>query len=223
MHLRRHQACLALQRTDSSRARQSAGRMSARPETSRTELRRPIVGRHRWNVPTYERRTMFTFLKALLMSVIIVGLYAPTTLAQKSAGGVTGEARLHPGMWDQQRSSRSYARTQGMYRSAPAVVRSEQAPVAVAQAPTERRSLSYEPSRENGSRTANHCGSGTSAVTEKAPATANRSTETRRSFSYEPSTASQNRAPTTQIRSSRSSRTPLYLLQKTDPRKYRGY
>jgi hypothetical protein len=164
---------------------------------------------------------MFTFLKTLLMSAIIVGLYAPTTIAQKSVGGVTGEARLHPGTWG---SARSYARSQRMYRgTAPAIVRSEQSPATVAQAPTERRSFSYEPSRENVSVSDNSCVcGGTNVATEKAPAAAERTTETRSSFSYEPSTAAQNPAPTTQMRSSRSSRTPLYLLPKSDPRKFRS-
>jgi len=51
---------------------------------------------------------MNAYVKMLLMGAAIAGLYAPSAaFAQKSAGGVTGEARLHPGTGNSQGSSRS--------------------------------------------------------------------------------------------------------------------
>ena len=56
------------------------------------------------------------------MAIITIAIAAePTiTLAQKSGGGVVGEARLHPGTWGNQRASRStrHARnySRGIYR-----------------------------------------------------------------------------------------------------------
>ena len=170
---------------------------------------------------------MNRYIKTLsLVVAAVAGLYFPTVaVAQKGVGGVTGEARLHPGTWDHQRQPRSYARSRPMDRStAPVIVRTEPIPSAVAQAPTERQSFSYEPSHQNVS--GSGCGRGQSVATEEAPATAQRSTETRRSYSYEPATSdsfSAPSAPRMQMRSSRSSsRTPLYALPKTDPRKYSG-
>ena len=63
-------------------------------------------------------------MKILLAWMIIISTVnaaEPTiALAQKSAGGVVGEARLHPGTWGNQRSSRStrHARnySRGIYR-----------------------------------------------------------------------------------------------------------
>jgi len=173
---------------------------------------------------------MNAYLKILFFGAAIVGLYFPTTaLAQKSAGGVAGEARMHPGTWGEQRSSRSFTRSRPMYRStAPVIVRTEQAPRAVAQAPTERRSFSYEPAETpEQAGTSSGCGCGNSVRTERVPETAQRSTQTERRFSYEPSTdtgtePSVRSAP--RMRSSQPSRSsdrPRYLLPKTDPRKYR--
>ncbi len=66
---------------------------------------------------TCEQKTQ----KVLAVIVCVVGVALPAiAFAQKSAGGVTGEARLHPGTWGNQRTSRSirhsrsYAR--GIYR-----------------------------------------------------------------------------------------------------------
>lgn len=171
------------------------------------------------------RNTMNSYFKTLLLLAAIAGLYVPAVaVAQKSAGGVVGEARLHPGTWNNQRSSRSFTGSRPGYRStAPMIVRTESAPNAVAQAPAERRSYSYEPSQQAAS---GHCGCGSNIATEPAPATAQRLTETRRSFSYEPSTSESSAAPQSysapRMRSSQSSRTPKYLLPKTDPNKYRN-
>jgi len=117
-----------------------------------------------------------------------------------------------------QRASQSPRRSRPMYRStAPVIVRTEPAPNAVAQAPTQQRSCSYEPSLQAMS---GPCGCGSS---ESAPATAQGSTETRRSYSYEPSTSDSYSAPRMQRRSSGDSRTPKYLTPKTDPNKYRNF
>ncbi len=171
---------------------------------------------------------MKTYFKALLMLAAIAGLFVPTVaVAQKSAGGVVGEARLHPGTWGNQRTSRSGMRSRPMYRSpAPVIVRTEPAPRAVAQAPTEQRSFSYEPSQQ--AETAKPCPD--SVTIESGPDTAQRPTRTYRSFSYEPAIEAGGEpavrtysAP--RMRSSRPMRsraTERYLLPKTDPRKYRN-
>lgn len=121
-----------------------------------------------------------------------------------------------------QRGSQSRMRSRPMYRSSESVVvRSERAPEAVAQAPGERRNYSYDPSQDTVS---GSCSCGGTAMTHEAPATAERATETRRSYSYEPSTSSDENSVRSysapRMRSSRSSQTPLYLLPKSDPRKY---
>lgn len=117
-----------------------------------------------------------------------------------------------------QRGSQSARRSRPMYRStAPVIVRTDSAPNAVAQAPSEERTYSYEPSQQAVS---GPCGCGSKM--EPAPATA-QSTETRRSYSYEPSTSDSYSAPRMQRRSSGDSRTPKYLLPKTDPNKYRNF
>ena len=118
-----------------------------------------------------------------------------------------------------QRASQSRMRPRPMYRSSePAIVRTERAPDAVAQAPTDERSYSYEPSHQAMS---GGCGCQGSVATEHAPATAQRSTDTGRSFSYEPSTSDSYSAPRMQRRSSRNSDRPTYLLPKGDPNRYR--
>jgi hypothetical protein len=180
------------------------------------------------------RKQMNTKFKILLIGAIAVGLYVPiTAFAQKSGGGVVGEARMHPGTWGQ-RTSRSYTRSRPMYRSeSPAIVRRESAPPAVAQAPTERRSFSYEPTAPAESRVieSSH-GCGGVVVREKpAPETAQRTTDGERRFSYEPSTEPSSAPPVIRtesaprmqsMRRSRSSDRPVYLLPKSDPRRYSG-
>jgi hypothetical protein len=134
---------------------------------------------------------MNSFIKTLLFVAIAAALFVPTTaMGQKSAGGVVGEARLHPGTWNRQHTSRSRARSQLMYRStSPVIVRSETVPEAVAQVPTERRSFSYDPSQgsRSESKQSESCCCESGVRTEKAPGTAEPLTSTRRSFSYEPS------------------------------------
>jgi len=156
---------------------------------------------------------MNSFIKTLLFVAIAAALFVPTTaMGQKSGGGVVGDARLRPGTWNSQSTSRSRVRSQPMYRStSPVIVRSERAPEAVAQVPTERRSFSYDPAQGSRSQPtqSGRYGCGSSVRTEQAPATAEPSTSTRRSFSYEPSmnqpsaTGRSNYAPRTQ--SSKSS------------------
>ena len=52
-----------------------------------------------------ERKKLMLVWMVMISTIITTG---PTiALAQKSAGGVVGEARLHPGTWGNQRSSRS--------------------------------------------------------------------------------------------------------------------
>jgi hypothetical protein len=126
------------------------------------------------------------FKKALLAGAVLTLVVPTSAMAQKSAGGVVGGARLHPGTWgSSQRMSRSSDRYQPTYRSnAPVIVRSERAPEIVAQAPTRERSFSYEPSQVVQS---GDWGCGEIVQTERARATAERAVERGRSFSYEPS------------------------------------
>ena len=150
---------------------------------------------------------MNAFFKTVLTTVVAATVVLPSlAMAQKSSGGVTGGARLRPGTWDSGGTSQYRMRSQPTYRnSAPVVTRSEQSAPAVAQAPSERRSFSYDPA-EKGSNTVREtspCGCVTksekvttkaeakpekSSVPQNGPATAERSTQSRRSFSYEPST-----------------------------------
>ncbi len=127
---------------------------------------------------------MYSFFKSLMMAAAIVGLFATAT--------VRADFRdYNSKAWAQHGRSSSGMMRRSQYRaSAPVIVRSEQAPPAVAQTPSERRSFSYEPSMSN----------------DNAPSSV-RSDAAPRMRSTRPS---------------RSSRTPAYLLPKTDPRKYRG-
>lgn len=141
---------------------------------------------------------MNTFFKRVFFVVALATLVTPTiALAQKSAGGVVGDARLHPGTWNSQRTTQSRMRSEPQYRS---TAPSERAPDVVAQAPTERRSYSYEPSQSTDARTTTRtqsgkCGCGNSVVAEKAQATTERSTERQRSYSYEPSISEPSATP----------------------------
>ena len=91
-----------------------------------------------------------------------------------------------------QRASRSATRSRSMYRnSAPVIVRRDSTSSSVAQAPTERRSYSYEPSQ----RSTVNSGCNGAVIYERTPAAAQRSTETRRSYSYEPSMNESSAAP----------------------------
>jgi len=141
---------------------------------------------------------MNTFFKRVFFVVALATVIAPTiALAQKSAGGVTGDARLRPGTWNSQRTTQSRMRSESQYRS---TTPSERAPQVVAQAPTERRSYSYEPSQSTdaGTKTptqSGKCGCGNSVVTEKAQATTEQSTDRQRSYSYEPSMSEPSATP----------------------------
>ena len=172
---------------------------------------------------------MNSFIKTLLFVAIAAALFVPTSaMGQKSAGGVVGEARLHPGTWNSQHTSRSRARSQPMYRStSPVIVRSERVPEVVAQVPTERRSFSYNPAQgsRSESKQSESCCCGSGVKTEKAPATAEPSTSTRRSFSYEPSmnqpSGEQRSYSAPRTQSSRSSQ-PRYLGTKAERNNYRN-
>lgn len=166
---------------------------------------------------------MNAYVKMILVGTAIAGLYAPeAAFAQKSAGGVIGEARLHPGTWNSQGSSRSVVRSQPMYRNAaPETVRSQSAPTAVAQKPTEQRSFSYEPKGESKS-SANGCGCG-SVRTETAPTATARSTESGRSYSYEPSTESGGSRVRTVQPSRRSYSTPRSGFSHDAAMRAKGY
>lgn len=141
---------------------------------------------------------MNTFFKRLFFVVALATLITPTiALAQKSAGGVIGDARLHPGTWNSQRTTQSRMRSEPQSGTK---TPSERAPEVVAQAPTERRSYSYEPSQSTDAGTttptqSGKCGCGNSVVTEKAQATTERSTERERSYSYEPSMSEPSATP----------------------------
>lgn len=160
---------------------------------------------------------MNTYLKSVLIVAAVAGLYVPTSaFAGKSIGGVTGEARLRPGTWNNQQSARSVVRSRPMYRStAPAIVRTAPVPSAVAQASAETRRFSYDPALP--AEVGTPC---PDTVTRQVPATAQPSARSYRSYSYEPSMNNSYSAPRTR---SRSSQTPSYLLPKTDPNKYRNH
>jgi hypothetical protein len=156
---------------------------------------------------------MRTYLKSLLIMVAVAGLYVPTTA---KADFYDYNHKVGPQLG--RGSSQSARRSRSMYRStAPVIVRAESAPNAVAQAPTSERSFSYDPSQPTVSG-----GCEGTVATEQAPATAQRSTDSGRSFSYEPSMSDSFSAPSMQPRTSGNSRRPAYLLQKTDPNKYRS-
>jgi hypothetical protein len=158
---------------------------------------------------------MNTYLKTLLMTGVAVGLFAAET-ARADFRDYNYKAWAQAG---RQRTSQPARRYRPMYRStAPVIVRTESAPGAVAQAPTEERRFSYEPSQVQAG---TPCPEG--VVTEPAPATAERPTRTYRSFSYEPGIEpSAGPAVRTYSRPMRrDSQKPAYLLPKTDPRKYR--
>lgn len=166
---------------------------------------------------------MKALVKTLLLMAAAIGLSGPSAAMadfrdynQKAWNQFNRPSSRSVARARSYRPSRTIARSRS-YRNAPVIVRTEPAPSAVAQAPTERRSFSYEPSQQ--AKAATPCPPG-SASTKPAPATAQRST---RSFSYEPSMGSDTGQPIVRSYSAPrmgSSRTPLYLLPKTDPRKY---
>jgi hypothetical protein len=162
---------------------------------------------------------MKTHFKALLMIAAVAAPFIPSVaVAQKSGGGVVGEARLHPGTWGAQRSSRSFTRSRPMYRStAPVIVRTERAPSAVAQAPTEERRFSYEPSQQVQAGTP--CPQG--VIVTPAPTTAQQPTRTGRTYSYEPAMEPDTAQPAVRTYSAprmRASRSSDWLSQPKDVR-----
>lgn len=171
----------------------------------------------------YERRKKMNlyFSKPMFAAVAVAALLT-IQVFESSVSAAGPSLGFPPGRpyygSSNQRASQSVGRSRPMYRStAPVIVRTESAPNAVAQAPSDERSYSYEPSQRAVS---GPCGGG--STVEPTPATAQR-TETSRSYSYEPSTSDSHSPPRMQRRSSGDSRTPKYLLPKTEPNKYRNF
>ena len=177
----------------------------------------PMVGRHRMlSLFRERRRIMNTFLKTWLLLAVAGGFFA-SEAAMAKPSYLDGSAKARGDYGKTSSSTSRQSRPCGVYRSAPATVRPESSSDAAAQAPTQERSFSYEPSQQQQSSS----GCGCNTTTEQAPATTRRSTQTYRSYSYEPSMGSSPRRMQSS-RAQRSSRTPSYLLQKTDPGKYRN-
>ena len=183
-------------------------------------------GLHHCSLLFERRKTMNTFLKTHLLTAVVVGLSISATAKADFRDYADSKAWTNFG----RSSSRSYTASRSYRSNAPVIVRSEAAPTTVAQTPTERRSFSYEPA-ESGKQavTSGGCGCGTSVRTERVPETAQHATQTERSYSYEPSTDSKTTEPAVRSYSaprmrssqpSRSSNTPLYMLPKTDPRRF---
>lgn len=85
---------------------------------------------------SYQPKKLLTLWVTLLTAVVFAGPVTAATQRAKSPGGVTGEARLHPGTWTHRRASRhvrharDYARDVYRYardasRIDPAVAKSE--------------------------------------------------------------------------------------------------
>ncbi|MEX2140685.1 MAG: hypothetical protein WD894_15595 [Pirellulales bacterium] len=156
---------------------------------------------------------MFRVMKLMLAIAVVVALTAGTVMAQgfrdagAKAAGRFGTGFHSGGM----QSVRAY-RSAPTYSVAPApqVVQSMPAPMAappvpqIAQAPTDRRSFSAEPSQAQAAPLA-------PPAPRAAPAP-----QVIRSYSYEPS-APVYRAPTTTRGGA-----PSFLLPRTDPRKHGG-
>jgi hypothetical protein len=83
-------------------------------------------------------------------------------------------------------SSKAHSTSRSFRSNAPVIVRSETAPTEVAQAPTQDRTYSYEPSQQSDSSSgcAKNGDNGQSSKVAEQPAT------TQRSYSYEPATSS---------------------------------
>jgi len=106
--------------------------------------------------------------KSLLCLALAPGFFLPSlAIAQKSSGGVVGEARLHPSTaWSS--SSNSMYRSQGRwisgdssnngYNNSGYVIRSEAAPAEVAQMPSDERRFSYDPAQSDSNTSAAPCG-----------------------------------------------------------------
>ncbi len=104
---------------------------------------------------TRKAETMKTSWNRVHLAATVALMLIPSmALAQKSAGGVTGEARLHPGTWRHLSSnSINYTTDQnyyyGNYNNAAPVMSTESAPAELAQAPDDQRRFSYEPSQQS--------------------------------------------------------------------------
>ena len=170
---------------------------------------------------------MAIYSKTLLMLAALLGLFV-SDIATADFRDYNYKAWAHrPGSARSVARPRSYRRaTPVIVRSEPIIVRSESVPTTVAQAPTEQRSFSYDPAQPADSSVSQDCVGVTEAV--QMPATAQPSTQRDRSYSYEPSMSTSTTQPSARsysaprMQSSRSSGTPRFLLQKTDPRKYRN-
>ena len=104
--------------------------------------------------PFYERRKkMNPYINKLLFAAIAIAALLTIQVFASSASAAGPSLGFPPGKpyygSSNQRASRSFTRSRPMYRStAPVIVRTERAPSAVAQAPTEERRFSYEPSQQ---------------------------------------------------------------------------
>lgn len=142
------------------------------------------------------RKKMNPYFKKLLLAAVAIAALLTIQVFAGSVSAAGPSLGFPPGKpyygSSNQRASRSVTRSRPMYRgTAPVIVRTETAPSSVAQAPTERRSYSYEPSQ----RSTVNGGCNGAVIYERAPAAAQRSTETRRSYSYEPSINESSAAP----------------------------
>lgn len=153
---------------------------------------------------------MNRYFKTMLSLTAIFGLSIASS-ANADSRGYNYKA-WNPGY---HASSRSTGNMRSYRSTAPSVVHSESTPTDVAQAPTERRSYSYEPAQSANS--SSGCGS---AYSEQAPATTQGSSGTNRSFSYEPSMDSSSGGS---LRSGRSTQGWNFLNKSKDERNnYRG-
>jgi hypothetical protein len=157
---------------------------------------------------------MSIYSKTFLLAMFSTGLFIST-------GSAADFRDYNNKAWATQGRGTSTARSNRIYRAAPlrfaapVVVQSTPGPQQLAQAPTERRSFSYDPAQtvSDGPRM------GGDARVLSIPA-APRATGVYRGFSCEPSPVFQ---PAPRMNSMRNTRTPAYLLPKTDPNKYRGF
>lgn len=173
--------------------------------------------------PFYERRKkMNPYINKLLFAAIAIAALLTIQVFASSVSAAGPSLGFPPGKpyygSSNQRASRSFTRSRPMYRStAPLIVRTERAPSAVAQAPTEERRFSYEPSQQVEAGTP--CPQG--VIVTPAPATAQQPTRTGRTYSYEPSMESDTAQPAVRSYSAprmRASRSSDWLSQPKDVR-----
>lgn len=163
---------------------------------------------------------MNTYFKTLLLTAAVAGLSRPSSV-MADFRDYNNKAWAQAG----RSSSRSMAasRTYRAYRgAAPMIVPSEPAPNTVAQAPTERRAFSYEPSETAQSTAPATSGGGckSSATSASSMSTGAQVPQTeRRSYSYEPSLPSEPRYPS--YGGSAARKKAAWEYSKADPRRYR--